>query len=93
METLKVARRRLPNDKAMTVDERCMKNINDKTAGPIWGVAAGLLLAVAGLSLGISPKSMHGPGSINDFIAFGIAMLGIFVAVYSTHEWRRKRVH
>ena len=70
-----------------------MKNKIEKTAGPMWGMAAGLLLAVAGLSLGILPKSLHGSGSANDFMASGVAMLGIFLVVYSTHELRRKRLH
>ncbi|MEK6351618.1 MAG: hypothetical protein V4796_07270 [Burkholderia cenocepacia] len=70
-----------------------MKNKIEKTAGPIWGVAAGSLLAVAGLSLGIFPTSLHGSASANDFMASGVAMLGIFLVVYSTHELRRKRAH
>ncbi|RQT14214.1 hypothetical protein [Burkholderia contaminans] len=70
-----------------------MKNKIDKTAGPIWGVAAGLLLASAGLSLGIFPKSLQSSGSANDFLASGVAMLGIFLVVYSTHELRRRRLH
>ncbi|WP_174982816.1 hypothetical protein [Burkholderia lata] len=70
-----------------------MKNKIEKTAGPIWGVAAGLLLAAAGLSLGIFPKSLQSSGSANDFMASGVAMLGIFLVVYSTHELRRRRSH
>ncbi|MCA7948755.1 hypothetical protein LGM43_00555 [Burkholderia seminalis] len=70
-----------------------MKNKTDKITGPIWGVAAGLLLAGAGLSLGIFPASLHSAGSANDFMASGIAMLGIFLIVYSTHELRRQRTH
>ena len=70
-----------------------MKNKIEKSAGPIWGVAAGLLLAVAGLSLGIFPKSLQGSGSANEFMASGVAMLGIFLVVYSTHELRRRRSH
>lgn len=70
-----------------------MKNKIEKTAGPIWGVAAGLLLAVAGLSLGIFPKSLQSSGSAYDFVASGVAMLGIFLVVYSTHELRRRRSH
>lgn len=77
----------------MTVDGCCMKNTIDKTAGPIWGVAAGLLLAGAGLSLGIFPAALRSAGSANDFMASGAAMLGIFLVVYSTHELRRKRSH
>ncbi|MCA8062235.1 hypothetical protein [Burkholderia sp. AU38729] len=70
-----------------------MKNKIDKTAGPIWGVAAGLLLAGAGLSLGIFPTSLQSSGSANDFMASGIAMLGIFLVVYAAHELRRRRPH
>ncbi|MDR0246480.1 MAG: hypothetical protein LBJ65_33205 [Burkholderia sp.] len=70
-----------------------MKNKIDKTIGPIWGVAAGLLLAGAGLSLGIFPASLHSAGSANDFMASGAAMLGIFLVVYSTRELRRQRAH
>ncbi len=77
----------------MTVDGCCMKNKIEKTVGPIWGVAAGLLLAVAGLSLGIFPQSLNSSGSANDFMASGVAMLGIFLVVYSTHELRRRRPH
>lgn len=77
----------------MTVDGCCMKNKIEKTAGPIWGVTAGLFLAAAGLSLGIFPQSLHGSGSANDFMASGVAMLGVFLVVYSTHELRRKRSH
>ncbi|MDF0504660.1 hypothetical protein POK33_28425 [Burkholderia cenocepacia] len=70
-----------------------MKNKIEKTAGPIWGVAAGLFLAAAGLSLGIFPQSLHSSGSANDFMASGVAMLSVFLVVYSTHELRRKRSH
>ncbi|VWD05707.1 hypothetical protein BLA18110_04375 [Burkholderia lata] len=70
-----------------------MKNKIDKTTGPIWGMAAGLLLAGAGLSLGIFPKSLYSSGSANDFMASGAAMLGIFLVVYSARELRRKRAH
>ncbi|WP_081436690.1 hypothetical protein [Burkholderia lata] len=70
-----------------------MKTKIDKTTGPIWGVAAGLLLAVAGLSLGIFPEVLRNSGSANDFMASGAAMLGIFLVVYSTHELRRRRSH
>ncbi|WP_321809829.1 MULTISPECIES: hypothetical protein [unclassified Burkholderia] len=70
-----------------------MKNTIEKTTGPVWGVAAGVFLAVAGLSLGIFPKSLNSTGTVNDFLASGVAMLGIFLAVYSTHELRRKRLH
>ncbi len=77
----------------MTVDGCRMKNKTDKTTGPIWGVAAGLLLAVAGLSLGIFPEALRHSGGANDFMASGAAMLGIFLVVYSTRELRRKRAH
>jgi hypothetical protein len=70
-----------------------MKNTIEKTTGPVWGVAAGVLLAAAGLSLGIFPKSLNSTGTTNDFLASGVAMLGIFLVVYSTHELRRKRPH
>ncbi|MGC2946393.1 hypothetical protein [Burkholderia ambifaria] len=70
-----------------------MKNTIEKTTGPVWGVAAGVFLAAAGLSLGIFPKSLNNAGTANDFIASGVAMLGIFLVVYSTHELRRKRLH
>ncbi|HGL6717097.1 hypothetical protein NTJ56_29000 [Burkholderia contaminans] len=70
-----------------------MKNKIEKTTGPISGVAAGLLLAGAGLSLGIFPEALHNSGSANDFMASGAAMLGIFLVVCSTRELRRKRTH
>ncbi|KWA12329.1 hypothetical protein [Burkholderia territorii] len=70
-----------------------MKNTIEKTTGPVWGVAAGVLLAAAGLSLGIFPKSLNSAGTANDFFASGVAMVGIFLVVYSTHELRRKRLN
>lgn len=70
-----------------------MKNTKETTIGPAWGVAAGVLLAAAGLSLDLFPKLLNGTGAAHDFLASGIAMLGIFLTVYSTHEFRRKRMH
>ncbi|WP_063551370.1 hypothetical protein [Burkholderia territorii] len=70
-----------------------MKITNEKTIGPVWGMAAGVLLAAAGLSLGIFSKSLNSTGTANDFLASGVAMLGIFLVVYSTHELRRKRLN
>ena len=70
-----------------------MKNTIEKTTVPVWGVAGGVLLAAAGLSLGMFPKTLHSAGTANEFMASGIAMLGIFLAVYSAHELRRKRVY
>ncbi|MDN7903788.1 hypothetical protein QZM18_06535 [Burkholderia diffusa] len=70
-----------------------MKITIEKTTGPVWGVAAGVLLAAAGLSFGIFPESLNGIGTANDFMAFGAAMLGIFLVVYSTRELRRKRLN
>ncbi|WP_423369890.1 hypothetical protein [Burkholderia sp. LMG 32019] len=70
-----------------------MKKITERTTGPIWGVAAGLLLAATGLSLGIFPTSLHSSGSANDFMASGATMLGIFLVVYSARELRRQRAH
>ncbi|KVC43176.1 hypothetical protein [Burkholderia diffusa] len=70
-----------------------MKNTIEKTTGPVWGVAAGVLLAAAGLSLGIFQKSLNSTGTANDFLASGVTMLGIFLVVYSTHELRRKRLN
>ncbi|MDN7450483.1 hypothetical protein QZM03_24385 [Burkholderia multivorans] len=70
-----------------------MKNINEKATGAAWGVAAGLLLAGVGLSLDLSQRALHGAAAGNDFVASGVAMLGIFLSVYSTHELRRKRQH
>ncbi|MDN7971077.1 hypothetical protein QZM91_26365 [Burkholderia multivorans] len=67
-----------------------MKNINGKTTGAAWGVAAGLLLAVSGLSLDLFRGVPHGAAVGNDFVAYGVAMLGIFLTVYSTRELRRK---
>ena len=70
-----------------------MKNSNDMHAGPAWGVAAGLLLTAVGLSLGLFPRTLNSTGALNDFLSSGIAMMGIFLVVYSIHELRRKRPH
>ncbi|EJO61827.1 hypothetical protein BURMUCF1_A1392 [Burkholderia multivorans ATCC BAA-247] len=56
-------------------------------------MAAGLLLAGVGLSLDLFQRALHGAAAGNDFVASGVAMLGIFLSVYSTHELRRKRQH
>lgn len=39
------------------------------------------------------PTSLHSSGSAHDFMASGIAMFGIFLVVYATHELRRRRPH
>ncbi|VWD08054.1 hypothetical protein BLA17378_05707 [Burkholderia aenigmatica] len=67
-----------------------MKNSNDTHAGPAWGIVAGVLLTTVGLGLGLFPRTLHSTGTLNDFVASGVAMMGIFLVVYSTHELRRK---
>ncbi|VWB35587.1 hypothetical protein BAR24066_01552 [Burkholderia arboris] len=68
-----------------------MKFANNDNAGPLWGVIAGLILAVVGLSMGFFPKLLHSAGVLNDFVASGVAMMGIFLVVYAIHELRRQR--
>nr|WP_175802139.1 hypothetical protein [Burkholderia anthina] len=67
-----------------------MKYTNNENAGPIWGVAAGLILATVGLGMGAFPKLLHSTGALNDFVASGVTMIGIFLVVYAIHELRRK---
>ncbi|RQR30709.1 MULTISPECIES: hypothetical protein [unclassified Burkholderia] len=68
-----------------------MKYTNDENAGPIWGVVAGLILAAVGLAMGVFPKSLHSTDTLNDFVASGVTMIGIFLVVYAIHELRRAR--
>lgn len=67
-----------------------MKYVNNESAGLIWGVAAGLILAAVGLAMGVFPKLMHSTGTLNDFVASGVTMIGIFLTVYAVRELRRK---
>ncbi|WP_244139225.1 hypothetical protein [Burkholderia sp. BCC1630] len=54
------------------------------------GVAAGLILAAVGLAMGVFPKLLHSTGTLNDFVASGVTMIGTFLAVYAGRELRRK---
>ncbi|RKU00567.1 hypothetical protein C7H84_26105 [Burkholderia sp. Nafp2/4-1b] len=67
-----------------------MKYAINESAGPIWGVVAGLILAAVGLSIGFFPKFLQSTGTLSDFIASGVAMVGIFLVVYAIHELRRR---
>ncbi|WP_241025067.1 hypothetical protein [Burkholderia sp. Ac-20384] len=68
-----------------------MKNESFDKSGPAWGIVAGLILAVVGTSMGLFPKLLHSTGMLNDFVASGVAMVGIFLFVYAVHELRRNR--
>ncbi|UEP29403.1 hypothetical protein [Burkholderia sp. B21-007] len=70
-----------------------MKNTTNENAGPGWGIAAGVILTVVGLSLSLFPRALNSTGTLNDFLSSGIAMMGIFLVVYSVHELRRKHHH
>ncbi|WP_438820058.1 hypothetical protein [Burkholderia lata] len=68
-----------------------MKNESYDKSGPAWGIAAGLILAIVGSSMGLFPKLLHSTGTLNDFVACGVTMIGIFLVVYAIHELRRSR--
>ncbi|PFH12769.1 hypothetical protein [Burkholderia sp. JKS000303] len=67
-----------------------MKIANNESAGPIWGVTAGLILAAVGLAMGAFPQLLQSTGTLSDFVASGVTMIGIFLVVYAVHELRRK---
>ncbi|HEM7805926.1 hypothetical protein ABEG10_31060 [Burkholderia cenocepacia] len=67
-----------------------MKIANNESAGPIWGVAAGLILATVGLAMGVFPRLLRSTGTLNEFVASGVTIIGIFLVVYAVHELRRK---
>ncbi|NIE57787.1 MULTISPECIES: hypothetical protein [unclassified Burkholderia] len=68
-----------------------MNNDSYGKSGPAWGIAAGLILAIVGSSMGLFPKLLHSSGALNDFVAAGVTMVGIFLVVYAIHELRRNR--
>jgi len=51
----------------------------------------GLILALVGPSMGLFPKLLQSTGTLNDFVASGVTMVGIFLVVYAIHELRRNR--
>ncbi|MET3818479.1 hypothetical protein ACVK00_005689 [Burkholderia sp. PvR073] len=79
--------------KGVIFDEGNMKNTTNENAGPGWGIAAGVILTLVGLSLSLFPRALNSTGTLNDFLSSGIAMMGIFLVVYSVHELRRKHHH
>ncbi|MCA8331659.1 hypothetical protein [Burkholderia cepacia] len=68
-----------------------MKYVHDENAGPIWGVVAGIILTAVGFGMGFLPKRFHSSGMLNEFVASGVAITGIFLVVYAIHELRRQR--
>ncbi|WP_241021401.1 hypothetical protein [Burkholderia sp. Ac-20344] len=70
---------------------RDMRNESYDKSGPAWGIAAGLILAIVGSSMGLFPQLLHSTGTLNDFVASGVTIIGIFLVVYAIHELHRNR--
>lgn len=63
------------------------------SAGPIWGVIAGVLLVAAGIGLGIASKLLNTSGKFNESLSISATMFGVLLAVYAGHEMTRRKRH
>lgn len=60
------------------------------TAGPIWGIAFGVLLSVAGVALWCEAKISTSASPLDESLAVASLLIGVFVAIYAGHELRRR---
>lgn len=59
-------------------------------AGPVWGVALGLLLAAVGIGLWYGARLSASGGTLDESLAVASLLIGVFVAIYAGHELRRR---
>jgi len=61
-----------------------------RSAGPIWGIALGLLLTAAGVAILCDAKLTAYGSMLDESMAVGSLLIGIFATIYSAHELRRR---
>lgn len=59
-------------------------------AGPIWGLALGLLLAAVGIGLWCDAKLSASGSTLDESLAVALLLIGVFAAIYAGHELRRR---
>lgn len=60
------------------------------TAGPIWGIALGLLLSAVGVALWCDARLSASASRLDEPLAVASLLVGVFVAIYAGHEIRRQ---
>ncbi|WCM18282.1 hypothetical protein NDK50_12455 [Paraburkholderia bryophila] len=65
---------------------------NPATAGPMWGVAFGIFMTIVSSGIWFYATSPSSPSEGPDeSLAVAAALVGVFMAVYSTREFHHQR--
>lgn len=64
--------------------------ISSHKAGPVWGIAFGLVVTLAGVGLWCAAKLSSNAGRFDEPMAVAAVLVGVFAAIYAAHELRRR---
>jgi divalent metal cation (Fe/Co/Zn/Cd) transporter len=63
---------------------------NSGKAGPVWGVAFGLLVTSAGVGLWYDAQLSVSVGRFNESLSVAAILIGVLVVTYAVHELRHR---
>ena len=64
--------------------------VSSRTAGPVWGIALGVLLTAAGIALWCDAALSASGSTVDESLAVASLLVGIFAIIYAAHELRRR---
>ncbi len=64
--------------------------LNSNKAGPVWGVAFGLLVTLAGVGLWCDAKLSAAAGRFDESLSVASILIGVLTAAYAVHELRHR---
>ncbi|AUT72348.1 hypothetical protein [Paraburkholderia hospita] len=59
-------------------------------AGPVWGLAFGLLVTLAGIGLWCNAKLSASTGQFDESLSVAAVLVGVLAAIYALHELRHR---
>ncbi|TCG04595.1 hypothetical protein BZM27_39800 [Paraburkholderia steynii] len=64
--------------------------LDSHNAGPVWGLAFGLVVTLAGVGLWCDAKLSLTAGWFDEPLAVGAVLVGVFATIYAVHELRHR---
>lgn len=64
--------------------------LSTHTAGPVWGLAFGSFVSLAGICLWCDAKLSAFPGPYDESLGIAALLIGVFVATFAAHELRHR---
>ena len=64
--------------------------LDSHNAGPLWGLAFGLIVTLAGVGLWCDAKLSQAAGRFDEPLAVAAVLVGVFAAIYAAHELRHR---